>query len=74
MLIARQRKLDEGTRHWSGAPHGGDSKSGILSMRLLLLPAAVFTYIVVNSARKSVLWKSMTRMHRAASRRTLLPK
>ena len=75
VLIARQRKLDESTGHWSGSLNGGKSyASGLFSMRLLLLPAALFAYVVVTSARKSALWKMIVRMHRAGSRRTLLPK
>ncbi len=75
VLIARQRKLDESAGRWSGASHGGKNyASGLLSMRLLLLPAALFAYAVVSSARKSALWKTIMRMHRTGSRRTLMPK
>ena len=75
VLIARQRKLDESAGRWSGASHGGKHyASGLLSMRLLLLPAALFAYAVVSSARKSALWKTIMRMQRSGSRRTLLPK
>ena len=75
VLIARQRKLDESTGRWSGgAPRRGYAPSKLLSMRLLLVPAAMFAYAVMISARKSALWKAITRMHRAASRRSLLPK
>ena len=74
VLIARQQKLDESAGRWSGASTGRLYASDLLSMRLLLLPAALFAYVVVNSARKSTLWKSIVRMHRTVSRRTLLPK
>ncbi len=76
VLIARQRKLDESAGRWSSrASHGATPYvSGLLSARLLLLPAAVFAYAVVNSARRSALWKMIVRMHRTGSRRTLMPK
>ena len=76
-LVARQRKLDEsvGRRWGAGQVRGSDpAASGLVSRRLLLVPAAMFAYVVVRAARKSALWRSITRLHRAGSRRqTILP-
>ena len=78
VLVARQRTLDESTgRRWGAAEQarrGAGSASGLLNARLLLVPAVMFSYLMVRIARKSALWKTVTRIHRSALRRqTVLP-